>query len=191
MRNFSKSVLCFFIGCTAYLSGHANAQNGAHFNNAELRREGSNTVALTLYLNWPQVLHQLLAPQMPLRIFLKTYWELPDLPLESEMAKVGVQLTAKAYFTLPSGARVNFKQWQLPDRPSLRESFKLSLMLLDMPAIAQAHLDPVKVTAEAKSKNALTQVQIQLPKVLYPILVHSKNDNFWLTEQIPLAIINF
>lgn len=165
------------------------AQNGAHFNNAELRREGDSTVAVTLYLNWPQVLHQLLAPQMPFKVFLKTYLELPDLQLEREMAILQTKLTTNAYLTLPSGAKVNFKKWQVPSNLALRESFKLSLMLTDMPANAQAHLDPVKVTAEAQSKNALTQAQIQLPKALYPILVNSKNDKFWLTEQIPLAVI--
>ena len=167
------------------------AQDGAHFNNAELKREGASHVAVTLYLNWPQVLHQLLAPQLPFRDFLKTYLALADGPLDKEMAKVVTHLSTQGHLSLPYGAKVNFKKWQLPGHPALRESFKLSLMLLDMPRSTQTHLDPVKVTAEAQSKNKLTQVQLQLPKALYPIKVNSQNDKFWLTEQIPIAVLSF
>jgi len=169
--------------------GQVRAQDGAHFNNAELRRESPSHIAVTFHLNWPQVLHQLLAPQMPFRVFLKTYLELAELPLEKEMAKVGARLSDNAYFTLPSGQRVNLRKWQLPGNLALRESLKLSLMLIDMPT--QAHLDPVKVTAEANSKSTLTQVQVQFPRALYPIWVSSQNDKFWLTDQIPFALISF
>ena len=191
MSRCLRPLVYFFAAWGVCLAGQVQAQNAAHFNNAELRREGDSTIAATLHLNWPQVLHQLLAPQMAFKVFLKTYLELPDLQLEREMAKLQINLTTNAYLTLPSGARVNFKKWQLPSNLALRESLTLSLMLIDMPTNAQAHLDPVKVTAEAQSRNALTQVQIKLPKALYPILVNSKNDKFWLTEQIPLAVISF
>ena len=179
------------MGCVALLAGHVNAQDRAHFNTAELRRESVSTVAVTLYLNWPQALHQLLAPQLTFRVFLETYLKLPELQLEKEMTKAKSYMTANAFFSLPSGARANLRKWQLPANQSLRESFKLSLMLLDMPANAPTHLDPVKISAEVQSKGPLTQVQIQLPKALYPIWVNLKNDKFWLTEQIPLALISF
>lgn len=191
MCNFRRLFIYLFAACGVFLTSLALAQNGAHFNNAELRREGNRTVAVTLHLNWPQVLHQLLASHMVFKVFLKTYSELPEPQLEREMSKLHTKLTTNAYLTLTSGARVNFKKWQVPNNLALRESLKLSLMLIDMPVNAQAHIDPVRVTAKAQSKNVLTQVQIQLPIEFYPILVHSKNDKFWLTEQIPLAVISF
>ena len=110
MRHFLRPLVYFLAAWGVFLMGPVKAQNGAHFNNAELRRESDSTVAVTLYLNWPQVLHQLLAPQVSFKVFLKTYLELTDLQLEREMAKLGVNLTTHAHLTLPSSAKVNFKQ---------------------------------------------------------------------------------
>jgi len=109
------------------------------------------------------------------------------------MANVVSILTANSNFTLTTGSKVNFKNWQLPNIQALRVSFKLSLMLIDLPPSiqAQAHLDPVKVFSEAQSKSSLNTVQLKLPLAFYPILVNVQNDNFWLTDQIPTAIISF
>jgi hypothetical protein len=48
----------------------------------------------------------------------------------------------------------------------------------------------VPVLAEAHSKTPVSRVQIELSKAFNPIFVKVKSDQFWLTEQIPLAIIN-
>lgn len=186
-----KALVSLIAAWGVFLTGQVQGQNVAHFNSAELRVAGANTIVLTLHVNWPQVLHQALAPQMQFKDFLQKYSEYSDIQLGKEMTRLAGSLTSGAYLGLPSGARLNFKEWQFPSIPSLREYLKISLMLIDMPIHAQAHLDPVTVSAEAHSKNVLAQVQMQLPKALYPILVNSKNDNFWLTEQIPLAIISF
>ena len=191
MCNLFRSLVFSLTACCLFLAASASAQNGAHYNNAELVLESSKTIAVTLQLNWPQVLHQLLAPNTPFKVFLKNYSELSEIQLEREMVKLGNNLTANAYLTLPSGTRVQFKKWQMPSNIALRESLKLSLVLIDMPIQAQSHLDPVKIKAQAKSKTPLTQAQIQLPKAFFPILVTSGNDKFWLSEQIPLAVISF
>jgi hypothetical protein len=77
-------------------------------------------IAVTLYLNLPQVMHQLVAPKQPLKVFLKNYSDLPDKQLEKEMANVVSILTANSNFTLTTGSKVNFKNWQLPDIQALR-----------------------------------------------------------------------
>ena len=64
-----------------------------------------------------------------------------------------------------------------------------SLMLLNMPPSAASHLDPVRVLAQAQAKTPISRVQLQLPPALHPIVVSLPNDKFWLTEQIPMAII--
>jgi hypothetical protein len=175
----------------ASFAGHAFAQNGGHYNNAELALESPQTIVVTLQLNWPQVLHQLFAPNTPFKVFLKNYSDLSETQLEREVVKLQNNLTTNAYLTLPSGAKVHFKKWQMPSNLALRESLKLSLVLIDMPIQTQSHLDPVKVTAQAQSKIPLTRAQIQLPKAFFPISVRSGDDKFWLTEQIPLAVISF
>lgn len=167
----------------------ALVQPVAHYNAAELKRESATSVNFAFALNLPQVLHQVLAPQLTYPAFLQSYANLPDPAFDKEIAKASAALSAKAYFTLPSGAKANLKQWQLPDAPALRDSFKASLMLLNMPPSAASHLDPVRVLAQAQAKTPISRVQLQLPPALYPIVVSLVNDKFWLTEQIPMAII--
>jgi len=193
MKLFLKANLFVVFVFLAQFCGSSFAQEKAHYNSAELRRDGDRKIAVTLYLNLPQVMHQLVSPKQPLKVFLKNYSDLPDKQLEKEMANVVSILAANSNLTLTTGLKVNFKNWQLPDIQSLRESFKLSLMLMDLPPNIQAqfHLDPVKVSSEVQSKSSLNTVQLKLPSAFFPILVSNQNDNFWLTDQIPTAIISF
>ena len=176
----------FFISSN---SAWAQLQPVAHYNAVELKRESPTSVHFAFALNLPQVLHQVLAPQLQYPAFLQNYADLPDPALDKEIAKASAALSAKAYFTLPSGAKAHLKQWQLPDRQSLRDSFKASLMLLNMPPGPASHLDPVRVLAQAQAKTPIGRAQLQLPPALYPIVVSLANDKFWLTEQIPMAIV--
>ena len=167
----------------------AQPQPAAHFNAVELKRESPTSVQFAFALNLPQVLHQVLAPQLAYPAFLQSYADLPDPALDKEIAKAVASLSAKAYFTLPSGAKANIKLWQLPDKQALRDAFKASLMLLNMPPGPASHLDPVRVLARVQAKTPISRAQLQLPPALYPIVVSLPHDKFWLTEQIPMAIV--
>jgi hypothetical protein len=50
------------------------------------------------------------------------------------------------------------------------------------------HVDPLLLTATAQIKSPVSRIQLQLPPEMNPILVSVKSDNFWLTDQIPMAI---
>lgn len=167
----------------------AQAQAVAHFNAVELKRESATSVQFVFALNLPQVLHQLLAPQLAYPAFLQNYADMSDPALDKEIANAVAALSKKAYFTLPSGTKAKLTEWQLPDPQALRDFFKTSLLLLSMPPSASAHLDPVPVLAQVRVKTPLNRVQLQLPPALYPIMVQVKNDKFWLTAQIPMAIV--
>lgn len=173
----------------AQTPAYTQSQAVAHYNAVELKRESATSVQFAFALNLPQVLHQLLAPQLAYPAFLQTYADLPDPALEREVGKASAALSAKAYFTLPSGVKANLKQWQLPDKQALRDSFKTSLLLLSMPPSLASHLDPVPVLAQVQTKTPINRVQLQLPPALYPIMVSLPQDKFWLTEQIPMAIV--
>jgi hypothetical protein len=166
-------------------------QPQAHYNALELSRASATSIQLSFSLNLPQALHQVLAPQLPFPAFLQSYADLPDPALDKEIAKASAALSAKAYFTLPSGSKAPVKQWQLPDRQALRDSFRASLLLLNMPPGPASHLDPVRVLAQVQAKAPITRVQLQMHPALYPIAVSLPNDSFWLTDQIPMALVEF
>jgi hypothetical protein len=91
---------------------------------------------------------------------------------------------------LPTGAKLRLKQWQLPSKQLIREAMKVSLILMQMPPNAASHIDPMRVQAKASSKVPVTRIQLQLHPVLVPIFVAYKEDKFWLTPEIPTAIVD-
>ncbi len=167
----------------------AQAPTVGHYNAVELKRESATSVQFVFALNLPQVLHALLAPHLAYPNFLQSYADLSDPALDKELAKASATLGANAFFNLPMGAKANLKQWQWPVKQTVRESLKISLMLLNMPPSANSHLDPVPVLAQAQTKTPISRAQLQLPLALYPIIVSLPNEKFWLTEQIPWALV--
>jgi hypothetical protein len=183
----------FFAGVLVYLHlnfASAQALPVAHYNAVELKRESARSVQLVFALNLPQMFHALLAPQLGYPAFLQRYADMPDAALDKEIAKADAALSSKAYFTLPSGAKVNITRWQWPDKQALRDGFKASLILLNMPPNPASHLDPVRVLAQVQAKIPINRAQLQLPPSLYPIVVSLPHDKFWLTELIPVAIVD-
>lgn len=189
MNSFLKATAILAVAGFTLQAQVSQAQAVAHHNVVELKWEGPNKLSFAFALNLPQVLHLLLAPQLPYPAFLQSYADLPDPALERAVIQAVASLSAKAYITLPSGVKANLKQWQLPDKQVLRESFKIDLLLLKMPPGAPAHQDPVRVLAQVQTPTPLSRMQLQLPPALHPILVTLSNDKFWLTDQIPMAIV--
>ena len=183
-KAFLLTVACLFWGVHA-----ARAQELAHPNSVEITRGAHTAVNFSFALNLPQLLHRMLAPQSSYAAFLQAQVELSDPALEREIAKVSARWSERAFFTLPSGAKVFLKQWQLPDAQSLRDAFKTSLILLNLPQKNAVHVDPMRVTAVVQPKTPVGRAQLQLPPAINPLWVVLKTDKFWLTDQIPIAIV--
>lgn len=186
-----QAAVCFAAAllCLNFNFASAQTQLVAHHNAVELKRESATSVQFVFALNLPQVLHALLAPHLAYRDFLRSYANHSDQALDKEIAKASASLSAKAYFNLASGAKANLEHWQWPDKQLVRDSLKASLMLLDTPLGATSHLDPVPVLAHAQAETTRSRAQLQLPPVFYPIAVSLPHDKFWLTEQIPMALV--
>lgn len=196
MALISRRNNLFFITLLIILFGgimtpaFAMATDGPHNNAAEARKTNQNRITFQFYLNLPQALHQLMAPQLPFAMFLKIFTSLPEIEFQKNLTKAMVKLTENAFFILPSGVRVNLVNWQLPDARDLKRSFDISLLLLNLPPDKQSHLDPIIVRAESKSAIPQGKVHIQLPDVFYPISVNIEADKFWLSKQSPQGMVN-
>lgn len=183
-KAFLLTAACLFWGVHA-----ARAQELAHPNSVEITRGAHAAVNFSFALNLPQLLHRMLAPQSSYAAFLQAQLELSDPALEREIAKVSASWSERAFFTLPSDAKVFLKQWQLPDAQSLRDAFKTSLILLNLPQKNAVHVDPMRVTAVVQPKTPVGRVQLQLPPAMNPLWVVLKTDKFWLTDEISMAIV--
>ena len=162
-----------------------------HFNQMDIKRDGRDKLVFSMSLNLTQVLHQVLAPQTRLVDFLTFYSELSDKALQTAIDKAGAQLGDKSFLLLPSGGKVPIRQWQFPTVQALRETLKAHMFLIDMPTTTPVHVPPMWVQAIAHNKSPWSRAQLQVHKALHPLWVMHRQDQFWLTEKIPLAIVNF
>ncbi len=198
---WAKALVIWALAHGLVLSGSAWAQRQTlqqpqqtqalgHTNAVMLWRDSAGVVGFDFLLNLPQVLHAVLAPQTAYLDFLKTGSEFSDREMARAIAKATQALSAQTYLLRPSGDKLRLKAWRLPDPPGLRELFKTSLMLQRLPSGAADHLDPVPVQAQLSAQAAIGRFQLHMPLALRPILVQVKNDRFWLTEQVPMAVVD-
>lgn len=181
---FVLALASLFFGFNA-----AKAQEHSHPNTVEIKRESSSVIRFDFALNLPAMLHRMLAPQTSYAAFLKAQAELSDQALDRELDRLSTALSEKAFLVLPSGNKHRLKQWQWPDKKSLRSAFMSSWILLKVPQKTNAHIDTLRVTANIETQASVGRVQLQLPSAMYPILVVVQSDQFWLTEQIPMSIL--
>jgi len=162
-----------------------------HHNQMDIKREGGNRFVFSLSLNLTLVLHQVLAPQTPLADFLKTYSGASDKDLQTALTKASAQLGDKSFMLLPSGSKVSIRPWQFPPLAALREALKAHAFLMEMPSATPVHVPPMWVQAHGQSKAPVGRAQLQVHKALHPVWVIHQQDQFWLTDQIPLAVVGF
>ena len=185
-----NKLFLFFALLIFSLTYSAWAQLVGHNNNLELSRIDSKNIQCVLSVNLLQLLHQVLSPQSSYADFLQSFAELSDADMDKALDKLTKALTAKSFLTLPEGAQLSFKLWQLPSKQLIRDAIKVSLVMVHMPPNAASHLDPMLVQARFTGKLPISRVQLQLHPALLPVFVTNKDDKFWLTREIPMAILD-
>jgi len=166
------------------------AQTVGHNNQLDISLLEDRHLQCDFSLNLLPLLHSHLAPKSHPEEFLHSFLKLSDAAMDKELDKLTRALSDQSFFTLPTGTKLRLKQWQLPSKQLIREVIKVNLLLMQMPPNAAAHIDPMLVQAKASSKVPVTRVQLQLHPALSPIFVVHKQDKFWLTPEIPSAIMD-
>jgi len=166
------------------------AQTVGHNNQLDISLSEGRHLQCDFSLNLLPLLHIQLAPKSSFGEFLQGFSRLSDAAMDKELDKLTQTLSAQSFFTLPTGAKLRLNQWQLPSKQMIRDVMKISLFMMQMPPNAASHIDPMVVQAKVTSKVPLTRVQLQLHPALFPIFVALKEDKFWLTSEIPTAILD-
>ena len=166
------------------------AQTVGHNNQLDISLVEGREIQCDFSLNLLPLLHRHLAPKSEPAEFLHGFSKLTDSAMDKELEKLTQALGAQSFFRLPTGSKLSLKHWQFPSKTLIREAIKVSLLMMQMPPNPASHMDPIRVQAKATSKVPVTRVQLQLHPVLFPIFVSYKEDKFWLTPDIPTAIMD-
>ena len=161
-----------------------------HNNQVALLRASPEKIHLVFELNLGPLLNKLLAPHLSFDEFLAKYAKMGVNDFRNELTKTSKTLEVDCQILTPDGASYGVSAWQLPDAAQLQVLIKKSIFVSQLDP-EQAHMEPVTVKAQVVSKKPLYRFKLQLPPYLMPIwVVNGEHDKFWLTERMPLQIID-
>lgn len=162
----------------------------AHINQMEMKKISATSLSMDFSVNPAQFCHALMAPEKTFMHFLKSYSEMSPLEFKKEWDKSIKKFESNNFILLPSGVKVQLKQWTYPKEDVLQELLKKAVLILDLPPSFRSHLEPVSLSAIVQSKTLLNRIQLHLSPAFHPVLVQYKQDRVWFTEQIPAELFD-
>lgn len=163
----------------------------AHINQVDIKKESPTLLRFEFNVNPTQLLHQLTAPATPFPVFLKTYAELPEAAFQKELLKAVKKLESESFLMYPSGVKLALKQWQLPSVPQFQNLLKQNLMIVDLPASFQSHMEPIAISAKVVGKMPFARAQLGLSASFFPVQARYQQDAVWFTAQLPVSLFDF
>lgn len=161
-------------------------------NKAFLQKMDDGSIAMEFLLDPAVVMFNALVPETTLPLFIKRYAEMKPEAFELEMKKLKVLLSKGIQLQGPNGRALAQSAWKWPPASDWQDIIKAQKIMLDVLSNEEGHLPQIKLNIVLKGGNNLQRAQISLHPSMHPILVRNMPiDDFWLTQQIPSAIIGF
>jgi hypothetical protein len=163
-------------------------------NRATLVLRDRQHLALTLFVDYPKVLHQVLAPQSNMQEFVMLHSAMPLPEFQTQLLVAQRKLQGATSVLLSTGKTAALSQWVWPDATSVHKLLQQRTMQAIVAPKDHAHLVPMEIRAETTSSNAndFKSVRLQLPSALQPVLVVSyQPQQVWLKPNAPSPVISF
>ena len=151
-------------------------------------------LTLTLLIDYPKVLHQVLAPQMALQEFLLMYSSMKQPEFQVQLIAAQRKLQEGTSLGLGNGKKASLTQWGWPDAASVQKLLQQRVMQAVVAPKDHVHAVPTEIRTEARSSQAsdFKSVTLQLPTALQQVLVVSyQPKQVWLQPQSPAPLIRF
>jgi len=179
----------WYLGVSCLYAGTLSSQ--PHYNQLIITRESPTKLILTFSVNVAPLLNKILAPTLKTDIFLKQYSNITAEQLKKELKPGLVELQSKSVVYTPSGSKYELTNIQFAEPSALLNMLKDEVAIQQVPPEFQAHLDPLVFKAEIQGNEPLYRVKLQMSNALMPLwVINTERDKFWLTDLIPLSIIN-
>lgn len=163
-------------------------------NRATLVLRDRQHLALTLLVDYPKVLHQVLAPQSTAQEFLVTHSAMKPQEFEALLLAAQRKLQSSTSIVMRSGKTAALVGWVWPDAASVQKLLQQRTMQAVVAPNEHVHAMPMEIRAEAKSSHAsdFKSVSLQLPAALQHVLVVSYQPRqVWLKPNTPSPVISF
>lgn len=151
-------------------------------------------LTLTLFVDYPKVLHLALAPQSTTQEFLLMYSAMKQQEFQAQLLAAQRKLQDGTSLVMGSGEKASFTSWVWPDAASVQKLLQQRAMQAVVTPNDHAHTVPTEIRGEAKSSQAsdFKSVTLQLPAVLQQVLVVSyQPKQLWLKPNSQSPVISF
>lgn len=163
-------------------------------NRATLVLRDRQHLALTLFVDYPKVLHQVLSPQSSLQEFVMLHSAMKPQELQAQLLVAQRKLQVDTKVVLATGKTAMLTQWVWPDMAGVQKLLQQRAMQAIVAPKDHAHMVPMEIRAEAQSSNTsdFNSVTLQLPSALQPVLLVSyQPKQVWLKPNTPSPVISF
>ena len=162
-----------------------------HFNKLEIKKKSNTELILEIQISSLDVFKTLLTGQAPNTEFCETLSKTSQTSFDRLMATGLKKLSAGAYFEIQGLRKLKLRNIAAANTVQARETLQQNCLFQQFPAAMRPHLPTIEVNAIVSSANPLQRAQISMPTLLYPLMVRYGADQFWLTEQISTAVLDF
>ena len=151
-------------------SAHEIASNRATL----VLRDGQH-LSLTFFVDYPSVLHQVLAPQRPLKEFVLMHAAMKPQEFQSHLLDAQRKLQSAIGMKLDNGKSAALTQWAWPQAKAVQAALQQRAMQSVVAPADHAHEAQMQIRAQASSSNKsdFTTVTLQLPLQFQQMLVVS------------------
>jgi hypothetical protein len=173
---------------------HNAAAHELQDNRATLVLRDRQHLSLTLFVDYPKVLHQVLAPKIPLQEFVMLHSAMKPQEFQAQLLVAQHKLQASTSVLLGNGKTAALAQWVWPSADSVHKLLQQRAMQAIVAPSDHAHVVPMEIRAEAKSNHTsdFSTLTLQLPSALQQVLVVSyQPKQVWLKPNAPSPVISF
>jgi hypothetical protein len=153
-----------------FLMAMACAAHELADNRATLVLRDRNHLTLTVYLSYPEALHQVLLPQREFAAFLLIYSSMDAGQFEKQLARAQRRFQAQIHVFVPDH-EATLSGWSWPDAKTVQAMLRERVMRAMADPNVHAHEPPVELRAEAVAPQEVAAARVQFPREWQRVLL--------------------
>ena len=182
----------FILGLCLVLGQAKSHAHEALVNKAVVEKVSSQSLLLRFEVDPAKLMHRGLEARVSFETFLSRYAAMPANQFQQAVDQLQTRVAKELSVVGADGAQLVVSRWTWPSSRQWQEALRVQLSLYKARPDDQGHMPAIAVQATAVGLRELSQVQLNLPKMMQPIFVQaSATDSFWLTDKAPAAVVSF
>lgn len=161
---------------------------------ATLVLRDSQHLAVSFFVDYAGVLHQVLAPQLPFEEFALQHAAMPPQVFAAKVTAAQARLQGGTHLALQDGSVIALTQWAWPDTVAVQQALQRRAMQAAVAPGDHAHTVQTEIRAQAQSAKANDFAAVSLtvaPEFKQMLVVSYQPKQVWVAPGTPSPTIRF